>query len=233
MANQILGKNVFTELQVGDAWYPIFCAKAASYDLEQEEIETSSVNSGAAREFIPYMSSMTISCNGITSLNNDEGVISIFYLLQESIRRQMLTIRMRFISDDGDTLQMSFVCFVRTIGITRDRISYSQSAVMFRVSGVPSIGSVPSAGSMSCMEVFEDTWETVEGEDSISGAGNEGRSFAGSEVILVEREGTQHDYTDGTPGNREYSYDGTNISFDSGNPFNLGERIHVVWRAAT
>lgn len=219
--NQVQGRNVITELKVGDAWLPIFCAKTASLDAEQEEIETTSRNTAYDREFIPGMSNATISCSGITTLSNDEGTASIFYLYQVGVRRSILDIRMTFTDQDANVLQLLFSAFVRTLGITRDRISYSQSTVNFRITGAISFSGAPAPPSSEC-ELQPTLYLTLaEGQISVH---SDLLEQANVDIVSVSREGTILTYTNGTPGNLQFSHDLPNgdILFPPGNPGNPG-----------
>lgn len=232
--NQVLGKNVFTELKVGDQWIPIFCAKTASIDTEQEEIETTSRNSSGDREYEPGMSSATLSCAGITNTSNYEGAVSVFYLLQESVRRSILNVRMRFVDQDALQITLAFSCFVRTLGITRDRISYSQSAVSFRITGPLAVEGTPTPVPPSDCEYRPTIYLTLlEGETLVH---SDLLEEANADVVSVSREGTILTYTSGTPGNQEFSHDLPNgdVTFDPGNPGNPGgEHIAIEYQIIT
>jgi len=50
--NTIKGKNIVCSMDVGGTFYPIFCSKTAEFTVNQDEIETTSVNSGSSREYV-------------------------------------------------------------------------------------------------------------------------------------------------------------------------------------
>ncbi len=228
--NKVLGRRTYVELLVDGLWYLIFCAKTASLDLNQDEIEVTSVDSGSDREFEPGMSDATITCSGITVLDNSEGQISVFYLLTDVIRRNMQTVRMRFIDKDGDTNQILCTCMIKTLGITKDVVSYSQSSVTFRVSGGFTQGSVPPPSEPVC-DIQPTLYKTLpEGATSVSDAL---LAQAGVVLLTVARETSVYSETTGTPTGTQWK--GTlgtgTIGFDTTMPGNPGgEAIVIVYK---
>lgn len=230
--NKVLGKRVYVEMLVDSVWYLIFCAKTAALDLNQDEIEVTSVESEADREFEPGMSDATITCSGITVLDNTEGRISLFYLLQPEVRRNMQTVRMRFIDQDSDTNQVSFTCMIKTLGITKDVVSFSQSTVVFRVSGGLTTGSVPAPSASACEVVDELYIDCVADESSVHSTSLDPEGGYVKTIITCARTGIVHTETTGTPTGTQFLFTtaaGT-ISTDSANPYIAGEFIYVLYK---
>ena len=55
--------------------------------VSQDEIEVTSINSGSSREYLPGTANGMLTVGGLSPIDNTEGKISIFYLLQQGIRQ--------------------------------------------------------------------------------------------------------------------------------------------------
>ena len=242
MNDIVLGRNVNVETLVDGNYIVVGCAVACAFEFENELIGKTEVNAGLFRKKRVRISDTRGSVEGLTTLENSTTRLTIFYFLQEAIRRTEQTLRFVFLDEGGFTRYITGVFLIKTVNINSDVSAFSEFDLQLEGTGNVDIGVVLPPGSGSgddsgdsgaefCPELFSDYWETVEGETSISGLGTEGRSFADQQVLEVDREGTEHELASGSPGNREYAYDGTEISFDTANPFNAGERIFVIWKA--
>lgn len=224
MANYVRGKNVIVEMFAVDNYYPVFCAKSADFTLNQDMIETTSTNSGAAREFVAGMSDATLNVNGVTTSDNTGGRLSINYLLQQSVRRQAQRIRILMTDDNGDLFTLAFYALIQTTGFSRDVPSYSQSTISFKITGNLSTTTIPGP-SVSTEEVLY--LDCVAGQSSVTDS-----ALIGATVLEVQRSGLGHDVTTGTPTGRQFLFNDAlgEISFDSTNPFNSGEVIYVLYK---
>lgn len=238
--NTIQGRNQIIELSVSGTFYPVFCCKSFEYAQVQEVVEVTSINSAFSREYVPGMTTATLNVTGITVIDNSGGQISIFYLMQESVRRAIQSMRISLTSDDGGTLQILFNAIITSNTLSRERASMSQSVSGFIVTGVPTLsvvvppsGSLPSGGSSSGgvnLEIQLPLYiDVVAGQTSVHDALLE---VAGVVILEVDRSGVQHDETTGTPGNRQFTFGGVGvgtINFDPTNPFNSGEVIYILY----
>lgn len=231
MPNIVLGKNVNVEALVNGVYVVIGCAVSCSFEFDNELIGKTDVNAGLSRKKRVRISDNRGSVQGLTTLENSATRLTVFYFLQEAIVRAEQTMRFVFTDEGGGTKYITGVFLVKTVGITADVSAFSEFDLQLEGTGGVTIGTVDPPPDLFCPELFSDTWETTPGETEISGPGLEGRSYEGDEILVVFREGLEHEYTAGVPGNREYSYDGVNISFDPTNPFNPDERVNVVWKA--
>jgi predicted secreted protein len=231
MANIVLGKNVNVEALIGSAYMVIGCAVSCAFEFENELIGKTDVNAGLYRKKRVRISDNRGSVNGLVTLENTATRLSAFYFLQEAIVRSEQTMRFVFTDEGGETKYITGTFLVQSISITADVSAFAEFDLSLEGTGGVEIGTVEPPPDVFCPELQSDTWETTEGGTSISGPGIGGKSYEGDEILVVFREGTQFDYTAGAPGNREYGYDGVNISFDPLNPFNLDERVNVVWKA--
>lgn len=228
MSDVVSGKNVSVEARVSGDYIAIGCAYSCSFEFENELIGKTDVNAGLSRKKRVRISDCRGSVQGLTTLKNTASKLTAFYFLQEAIRRTEQDLRFVFTDDSGYTRYIQCMFLVKSHGLTAESSSFSEFDLQLEGTGAPTIGVVELIET-TCPELFSDTWEAEEGESSVSGVGQEGRSFAGGDILEVDREGLQYDYTAGSPGNRQFSYNGTEITFE--NPFNEGgERVLVVWK---
>jgi hypothetical protein len=234
MANHVLGRKIKVKMQVDGEFYDIFCGKTAELPLEQDEIEVTHINSGISREYVPGMSSSTLSVTGVTVSDNEEQRISLLYLAQAAQRRAINTYRVELTDENGDQKSITFSAFVRTATLSKDVASWSQSTVVFRISGDWTFSDVIPPPSEPTCEVQPTLYKTLaEGETSVSDAlliPGVGETIT---IIGVSRSSYVHYETTGTPGNLEFAYDDSTgtISFDPLNPGNPGgEPVSIEYK---
>lgn len=228
--NEIVhGKDVNVEARVNGDYIAIGCAFSCSFEFENELIGKTDVNAGLSRKKRVRISDCRGSVQGVTTLNNSATRLTAFYFLQEAIRRTEQDLRFVFVDEVGNIRYIQCLFLVKSHQLTGESTGFSEFDLQLEGTGSPTIGTVDTSTENICPELFSDTWETVVDEFSISGLGQEGRSFADGDILEVDREGLQYDFTAGTPGNREFGYDGTTITFE--NAFIDGERVLVVWKS--
>lgn len=140
--------------------------------------------------------------------------------------------------DDGVDKVISGIFLIKTISIGNTQGDWSKFTLELQGTSNISIDPIISSGSSGTSSsgsslderIDSDYWIAVEGATSINGLSVNGKSYVGSEVILVSRTGATHNIVTGTPGNLEAQVSdpaGTDISFL--NPFNPDETVTVVW----
>jgi hypothetical protein len=231
MSNKVLSKNLIYAIKIDTTYYPIFCAKTSELSTDQEEIETTSVNSGRAREYIPGMSASTLACTGITTLDNSGGQISPFYLNQAGNRQTIWEIRAVATDDDGNILVLMFDAFITNVTVSKQVGSYSQSSASFRISGeVAYSNAIPTPTDPVC-DIADPLYKTLaEAATSVTDAL---LAATGVEIIGVWRSTDAYTEVVGTPSSGQFAFDGTTgtISFDPTNPGAPGgEPVHVVYK---
>lgn len=231
MADVVLGKDVNVEALVNGEYMVIGCAVSCSFTFENELIGKTDVNAGLNRKKRVRISDCTGSVSGLTTLVNTSTRLTVMFFLQEAIRRTEQTMRFVFADTAGNTKYIGGLFLVKALQLNGDTSGFSEFDLSLEGTGAITVGTVNPPPDPFCPELFSDTWETTPGDDAITGPGLAGKSFEGQDILEVDREGTQLDYTAGAPGNREYGYDGVNITVDPTNPFNAGERMFVVWKA--
>lgn len=235
----IPSKKVVLEVLIDGTYFPVFCAQSGSHDLEQEEIEVTSVNSGSDKEFVPGMASSSVRFAGLTRVDNSDGKVSILYLMQQSVRRQIRTWRMTLMDDVtpvNGTATLTFQGFIRATNYDKNDGNLSKCFVDIRITGAITHGSVIVPPVDPECEIAAPLYLTMaEGETSVSDPLLEQTIDRDVEILLVSRSGTGLDEVFGTPaaGTREFFYDSGagEIQVDATNPANPGgEVIYVLYK---
>lgn len=227
----IKGINSITAMNIGGTFYPVFCAKSFSFNIDQDEVEVTNTGSGADREYLPGMGEGVVSVQGLMELDNSNGRVAIMYLMQQSIRRKVHQFRTSFTDDDGGVQVVTYNAFYRSGSISKQTGFYNTNAAEFRITGGLSFSSVlPPPVDPICEVQPTLVLTLLEGENTVTSAS---LTIENAEVLWVAREGLLHEYTNGAPGNRQYTvdYDTGEIIFASGNPGNPGgEGVEVGWQ---
>lgn len=226
----IHGRDILLSIKVGDEFFPVLCAIDMTFNCSQEVLLATSVDTGIwRRKRLRGLSEWSVQMSGLSKINNTDGQVSFFWLLQENIRGSEQIIQIMFEDADGNTQVLEGVVIIPQLSINGNVGSFADANVSFEGTGPVEIGGpISDIDSDLCDDLESDVWILAEGEFAVSGLGAEGKSFAGKVILEVDREGTQFDYA-ATPGNREYGYEGTEVSFvNAGNPD--GEKIFVLWK---
>lgn len=234
MNRKVLGKNVIVSMLVDGNYYPIFCGKTASLDLNQDKIEVTHVNSGAHRNYVPGMSDSQLSVQGLTLINNDEHKVSVNYLSQLAIRRSINTYRVLMTDQDGTQLSISLSAFILNTNLSRDVVAWSQSSVTLQVTDDWTFSSVIPPPVVPTCEEQDPIFDTITAGLAvytnallIQGVGE------AITILHVSRSGTTYYQTTGTPGNLEFKYNpaaGTITFMDVAN--SGGEPISINYKKA-
>lgn len=220
------------EADIG-GWFPLFCAKTADFQANQNELEVTSIASSKDREFIPGMRDYTVNCTGVTTVDNTNGRVSLLYLLQGGVISNTFDWRMRFIDQEADTNTILFSAFLTSGNVSRALGgAFSQSAITMRVTGGLTFSTDIEPPTEPICEVQTPLYiDVVAGQTSVASALLE---VTGVEILEVQRSGIGYDETVGTPGNREFKFTGGagngTVAFDTTNPFNSGEVIYVLYK---
>ena len=230
MSNIVTGDNVNVEALVDGDYIVIGCAVSCSFNYQNELIGKTDVNAGLFRKKRVRISDCSGTVEGVMTTASEATRLSIVRFLQEAVRRSENDLRFSYQDSSGNYIRIIGKFLIETIGLTAAVADFCDFDMSLQGTGGIEITSIGTP-ALACPEMFSDWWETTAGASSISGAGEGGRSFAGHDVLEVDREGMQHDIvTTGTPGNREAKYSGgSTISFDPTNVFNPGERVFVLW----
>lgn len=221
----IHGNNVLVSIQIDAEFIPVLCGIDMTFTCSQEIVLATTIDSGKWRKKkLRGLSDWNVSVSGLTKIDNTDGQVSFFWLLQENVRGTEQVIQMMFEDEDGNVQVLEGNVLIPDLSFNGNVNSFADVNVTFEGSGGFTIEQpVSDVVSDVCDDWTSDTFDLAEGETSLTGA------FAGKEIIEVDREGIQFDYTSGTPGNREYSYSGVNINFEIEGASG-GEKVFVIWK---
>ena len=241
--NRVTGKNQIVEMKISGVWYPIFCCKSMDFTQEQEAVEITSVNSATGREYQAGMTTTKLSVSGVTVLDNTEGQIAITYLMGESIRRQVQTMRIRIIGNNTNTQQISFSALIIMNNLSRTFGNYSQSAVNMIVTGGITVGPVDPPGPVT-VNVYGDYWVPTNGNNYVDGTSSGtspsavafggGFNLGATDTLLeVDVEGTEFEIiTSGSPGNRQCKLNTSTfvLYFASDQIFDGTQKVYIEFK---
>lgn len=232
MSSVVFGQDMVVEAKISGVYTPVGCAVSGSFQFKNELIGKTDVNAGLFRKRRVRISDCSMSVQGLTTLENNT-TASTLYFLQEGVRRTEQDLRITFTDEDGLQKQVQGLFLLESTQLNGEVSGFSEFDMEFQGTGGFSISAVSEeSGSGIPGNVNWDWWEGVEGENTITGVGHYERSFAGKEIIEVDREGTQYNEVDDPPtdGELEFSQDGTTITFPTGNTFEAGTRVFVIWQ---
>lgn len=228
MAGTVFGNDAVLQVNTGSGYVNIGCAYSCSFEFSNELIGKTDVNAGLFRKKRVRISDSKMSVQGLTNLVDDT-VYSPFYFLQEGVRRTEQDLRILFTDENGIQKQVQGFYLVESIQLSGKSDDFSEYDIEFQGTGTISLedpdgdtGDIPG-------NIQFDWWPLAEGATTISGPGNFGRSFTGEPIKLVDREGIQMDEVTVLSDGRQYTTDGTTLTFlNAGNPG--GERVYVMWQ---
>lgn len=230
ISNAVQGKNALMQVFVVDQYYNIACQVDFTFEYSNENILKTDVNAGSFRKRRTRISDLSGTVQGVTTTSNDTN-ISIFYFLQEAIRRSIQQIRFLWRSNDNVVKTVDAKMLIETIDMTGaigDASKFDMKLV--GASDGLTLDPIDPPDSTSDDGLNGDYWTTTETGTSITGIGMNGKSFSGKQILSVTRSGSG-DYipvTIFTGVGLEYMYDGTTIFFQ--NPFGPDETVTVIWK---
>jgi hypothetical protein len=231
ISNAVQGKNALMQVWVTDQYYNIACQVDFTLEYSNENILKTDVNAGSFRKRRTRISDLSGTVQGVTTTSNDTN-ISIFYFLQEAIRRNIQQIRFLWRSNDNAVKTIDANMLIETIDIS-DAMGDASKFDMKLVGGSGGLvlDPVDPPDETSDSGLAGDYWTTTEGATSITGPGVNGKSFAVKDILIVSRSGSDYIPVSLFTGvGLEYIYDGTTISFQ--NPFGPDETVTAVWKDA-
>jgi hypothetical protein len=233
----IYGKQCVMEILLESNWYPIMCQSEMSFKLSQEVLLKTTPNSGLFREKTTRFAEASASVSGLTPIENGT-TISAFYLIQESVRTKVQSIRLKYIDQLGASKQISGSVIIVNTDVGSNVGDFCSATVDFEFTGAFVIEDVtdPPAGTI---QIYSDTWNVTPGQNWIDGLGYSnllGYTIEGKTILEVDRSGIQYDfvgYSNSTPvGNRQVKYNSTThrLEFEPGADFNAGETVFIIFK---
>lgn len=215
------------------AYEVVGCATSISYTYNNEIIGKTDANAGLFRKKRVRISDFNADISGLVTLYNQSGKVGgAFYFLEEGIRRTEQQIKILFTDSLGVIRSIIGNYLVESQQLSGGAEGdFAEYDLHLEGTGDLEVTEVESPPAAECFEAFSDWWDLTPGASTFSGTGNAGRSFAGQEIIEVVRENSVPlKAVAGTPGDREYKFDGTTITTDPANPYSAGERAFVIWQ---
>ena len=212
MSYPVKGEDAVLELYVVDTYYPVLCATDCTFNREVEFIPISGPES-IAREFMPRREEWTMSVTGITKLDND-AALTFFYLLQNSVRRELHTVRITFTDEAGTSKQISGSVYIGSQSINGNINDYATGTIEFRGTGQFTVDTTQEPVPPE-VAIYADYWIPVNGRTYVSGASTgytDGTTYtltATDEILEVWVENQAYYAVTGTPtnGSPEYNFD--------------------------
>lgn len=230
--NTVQGKNTVMQVFADGAYRSIDCQTDFLFEYINENILRTDVNANGNRVRRVRISDLQGACEGVTTTTNLVGGYSIFYFLQQAVRRAVQQMRWLFTDDDGLEKELTGQLIIRTIDITGPAAGPSTFNIQFDGAGDGiTIDPVDPPVDTSDEGIDSDDWLMAESVSTITGLSTNGKSFAGKVILLVARTGAPYTLVSGTPGNLEAQVALPNINFlYPANPG--GESIFVIWKNA-
>jgi hypothetical protein len=236
MQYDVLGKNVKLEQKIGEDWFPLLCAKEVGLSYNQDKIETTNVNSGRNREYVPGMSNASLSITGVTHINSGNGRIPVGFVIENAA--SINTYRLTLTDNNTSPNQMVVTAqgFLETANITGPRGGLSNSSLSIALTGGLEFSeSVEPPGEPVC-DIADTLYiDAVAGANTVHSEDLEAPIGFNVVVLLVSRSGDVYTSTTGTPTNMQYSFNQATgiITFDAGRPFEAGEVVTVLYKVVT
>lgn len=234
----IYGDDCVMEILLSSNWYPILCQSEMTFSLKQEVILKTGPNSGLFREKTTRFAEASATVSGLTSIDNWTN-ISFFYIIQESVRTQTQTIRLKYRDQAGNGKQISGNAVIVNSELGTKIGDFALGTIDLEFSGEFDIEDVTSPPP-GTIQIYSDTWNVVAGQNWIDGYSYSnlfGYTIDEMTAILeVDRSGIQYDfvgYASGTVvGNRQVKYNNSThrLEFQSGADFNTGETVFIIFK---
>lgn len=225
----IHGRDCLLSIDIDGEFLPALCATDFTLNVRQDIVLATAPGTGFWRQRRRKgISEWDVSLSGLTKVDNSDGQISWFYLVQESVRGSVLTIQLLYEDESGNTVVITGDALIPEMSLSAPVQGFTSGTIGFvGTGGFTQETNVPVAPSGVCA-VQETIYTTLaEGETSVTDAL---LTTDNAEVLWVTRSGFGLSYTTGTPINDQYAVDyatGT-ISFAADNPGN-GEPIGIGW----
>ncbi len=231
MGKEVLGKGVILRAVIAGEPIEIGCAASISITIENEIIGKTDVNAGGFRKKRVRMADCNASVDGIILTESASGRLSVFYFLQESIRRSEIALQFLFQNTSGEVKSISGNFLIASTDLNGSQTGFGEFSMQLEGTGGITIDDTDLPPEVVCERIESDWWETTPGLSGIAGSGMAGKSFAGKRVLQVARTSDVYSIiTSGSPGNLQAKYTGgSTITFDPANPFNAGETVFVEW----
>jgi hypothetical protein len=208
----------------------LMCQSEMTLRYQQEVLLKTTANSGINRGKATRLNETFADVSGLTPVASTTDTISWFYVMQESIRTKVQSIRATFRDGNGVGKQIAGSAVIAGGEITGAAEDFASASIQFEFTDGVTFSEVEVPQDLS-EQIFSDYWTTAVGATSVSGASTvHSYSLSGKTVLGVWREGTEYDLVSGTPGNRQCRQNGGAIEFGGAYPFEAGETVFVIFK---
>lgn len=223
----ILGKNAVLSVDIDNVFVPALCAIDSSFQFDHEEVLITSRNSGKFRERETRLCDWGFSLSGLTKVDNSDGNLAFFYLLQAAVIGAKKRMRLRFTDPDGNVVDITGYALVKQGSITSNVSGFSTATVNFPGTGAFTTAAVADPEPV---DLYKKYLTTTPGEFIVGHA-----DLADAvEIMQVIREDGDYEPTTGTPSGRKFKYYTSvgvgYVEFDAALTFNLGEVVYVLYK---
>lgn len=226
----IHGKDCLLSIKIDGEFYPVLCAVDLTLSVSRGTVESTSPASGNWRTYrLQRLNSWNVSLSGLTKVDNTDGQISWFYLLQSG--DAPLEIQLIFEDRDGSAQSLTGSAIIPNQSITANVNDFAATTLEFQGTGDYDLDNIIIGPADPICEVQE-TLPLILAEGATY-ADAPSLTLSGANVLWVTREGTGYTETAGTPGNLEFKIDYTlgRVYFNISNPGNPGgEFVLVGWQ---
>ncbi len=221
MTNGLLiqGKNVHVFKYIDPSPFEIVCGTDVVFELQKEIIGATTPDSGKFKEVRPRLKEMSMTISGISTSEND-GDISIFYLLDEDQVDDVQDLEIVYTDNNGNDVSIRGDFFIETLNIGAPAEGSSPYEVRLRGTGAYTSTALvdptlPGSGVTS--DSFTIASSVVQNNDWIG--------LTSDNIIEVCREGTEQ-----LSMSLPYTFDGVTgtITTDPGTTMD-GQKLFVIW----
>jgi hypothetical protein len=213
--NVLKGRQAVMSIRIDGTFYATLCAVSVAFLFDHEDILKTTVNSGKYRERTTRLMDMSVQLTGLTKINNNDGQIGWFWLLQYAGTLQYA--RIRYTDDAGTIVNVYMWVLIKQGQLESVVGGFSTASINFPVSGGYTTDADPG---ITLPELYKLYLNGAEGAYEVSHADLAGAT----EIMLVLREDGGYKETTGTPAGRQFKYTDLTTSgkltFDSTLPFN-------------
>lgn len=236
----IHGRDVNCLIKIDSIWTYIGCAADCTFEFENEIILKTDRNAGLFRKKRVRISDSRASVSGVMTSGFNSSKASIFYFLQEGIRRAENEFQFLYIDEALNDVSILMTALVQHISLNADVSDFAEFDMNLEGTGGITIGTIePPIPPVTTCEV-QDTIIKALAEGAISV--QEALLIQGVgtiSILAVSRSGLTYYETTGTAGNLQFVYNSTlgTITFQSDNPGNPPapdlEPVSIEWQIET
>lgn len=221
------GKQGVLAIRIDGVFQDVLCAVEVSFQFDHEEILKTSRNSGKFIERETRLCDWGINLTGLTKIDNTDGQVAFFWLLQQSVRGTAQYVRLRYTDDDSNVRNITGYVLIKQGQLASVVGGFSMASVFFPGTGAYDPDNVEGYTPSDLYKIY---LATTPGAYEVSDAALDDAL----EIMLVLREDGGYKEVSGAPSGKQFKYTDQvgsgKITFDSTMVFNPGEIVYVQYR---